>query len=273
MTDSSSRGRSEDGGEPEEIIMVSTRSVREIAKIRESSRIVYEILDFLEDKIVPGVTGKEIDSLAEEHIRSQGAEPAFKGYLGYPSTICFSKNEKVVHGIPDGRTLDDGDIVSIDCGAIKDGYYGDSARTYTVGSSIGEDVQKLLDVTERSLYVGIEQAKSGNHVSDIGHKIQEYVESFGFSIVRELVGHGIGTQLHENPQIPNYGDAGQGVELKAGMCLAIEPMVNLGGEEVYTEQDGWTICTRDGKPSAHFEHTIVVGEEGGRILSNGFFDD
>lgn len=265
-------GKSEDGEDPEGSIMVSIRSEREVEKIRESSRIVHETFELLEDKIVPGVTGKDIDSMVEEYILSQGAEPAFKGYMGYPSSICFSRNNEVVHGIPDGRILRDGDIVSIDCGALKDSYYGDSARTYAVGTSVEDDVRKLLDVTERSLYIGIEQAKNGNYVSDIGHKIQEYVESFGFSVVRELVGHGIGTQLHEDPQIPNYGNPGQGVELKTGMCFAIEPMVNKGSKEIYTKQDGWTVCTRDGNPSAHFEHTIVVGEDGGKILSNGVYD-
>lgn len=252
--------------------MVNVRSNREIERIHESSQVVYETLRLLEPHIVPGVTGKELDQRAETFIRSKGFVPAFKGYLGYPATLCISVNDEVVHGIPSSRQLEDGDIVSLDCGVVKDGYHGDSAWTFAVGE-VADEVRKLLEVTERSLFIGIGEAKAGNHVSDIGHSIQGFVEGFGFSIVRELVGHGIGTQLHEEPQIPNFGNPGRGVALKAGMCLAIEPMVNLGLKDIYTKSDGWTICTRDGKPSAHFEHTIVVTQNGPRVLSDGARDD
>ncbi|MEE9167390.1 MAG: type I methionyl aminopeptidase [Candidatus Neomarinimicrobiota bacterium] len=251
--------------------MVNIRSKGEIDRIGKSGRVVFDTLNLLENYIVPGSTGEELNRLAEEYIRSQGYVPAFNGYMGYPATLCVSINDAVVHGIPDRRQFRDGDIVSIDCGVVKDGYYGDSARTFAVGE-VSEEVEKLLDVTEKSLYRGIEKAVVGNHVSDIGHSIQEYVEEFGFSIVRELVGHGIGTELHEEPQIPNFGEPGRGTILKEGMCLAIEPMVNLGLKEIYTKPDGWTICTKDGKPSAHFEHTVVVTSDEARILSNGTLD-
>lgn len=247
--------------------MVNIRSQREIERIHDSSQVVYETLRSLEDYIKAGSTGKELDQLAEEFIRSQGFVPAFKGYMGYPASLCISVNDEVVHGIPNCREFQDGDIVSIDCGVVKDGYYGDSAWTFAVGQ-IDSETKKLLEVTESSLYIGIQQAIEGNHISDIGHSIQDYVEEFGFSVVRELVGHGIGTQLHEDPQIPNFGNPGYGVELKTGMCLAVEPMVNLGDKAIYTKVDGWTVCTRDGKPSAHFEHTIVVTKNGAKILSN-----
>ena len=251
--------------------MVNIRSEREIGKIRESSRIVYETLSALSEKIVLGVTGKELDQYAETFIRSQGGEPAFKGYMGYPSTLCISINDEVVHGIPDARKFQNGDIVSIDCGVLKDDFFGDSARTYAVGD-VASDVRNLMRITEEALYIGVEKAILGNHVSDIGHAIQSHVEEQGFSIVRELVGHGIGRELHEDPQIPNYGSPGQGVELKEGMCIAIEPMVNLGDKEIFTKDDSWTICTRDGKPSAHFEHTVLVWKAGAQILSNGVFE-
>ena len=251
--------------------MVSVRSPREIDRIRESSRIVYETLRSLGSQIKPGVEGKELDRSAEEFILFRGAAPAFKGYMGYPAALCISMNDEVVHGIPDHRKFKEGDIVGIDCGVLKDGYYGDGAWTFAVGE-VSDQVEKLLAVTEAALYVGIEHASAGNHISDIGHSIQKHAEGFGFSIVRELVGHGIGTELHEDPQVPNYGHPGQGIELKEGMCLAIEPMVNAGGREIYTRSDGWTVCTRDGKPSAHFEHTIVVTRNGGKILSDGVLD-
>lgn len=237
--------------------------------IRESSRIVYETLNRVEKEVRPGVTGRQLDRLAEEFIISSGGVPAFKGYMGYASTLCISINDEIVHGIPDDRPFDLGDIVSIDCGVLKNGYYGDSARTIAVGE-ISPEVRKLLDVTEEALYLGIKEARAGNHVSDIGHAIQTHVERSGFSVVRELVGHGIGLQLHEDPQIPNYGPRGQGIVLKEGMCLAIEPMVNLGDSPILTKPDGWTVCTRDGRPSAHFEHTVVVTPDGGKILSDGW---
>lgn len=248
--------------------MVYIRSHREIELIRESSQIVYETLKRVEEKISPGVTGGELDRLAEAYIISRGGVPAFKGYMGYSSTLCISINDEVVHGIPDDRPFREGDIVSIDCGVVKNGYYGDSARTFAVGE-IPPEAKKLLDVTEEALHLGIKAARADNHVSDIGHTVQTHVERSGYSVVRELVGHGIGIQLHEDPQIPNYGPGGHGVVLKENMCLAIEPMVNLGDNQIFTKPDGWTICTRDGKPSAHFEHTVVVTPDGGRILSDG----
>ena len=248
--------------------MVNIRSEREIGKIRESSRIVYETLSALSEKIVLGVTGKELDQYAETFIRGQGGEPAFKGYMGYPSTLCISINDEVVHGIPDARKFRNGDIVSIDCGVLKDDYYGDSARTYAVGD-VASDVRDLMRITEEALYIGVEKAILGNHVSDIGHAIQSHVEEHGFSIVRELVGHGIGRALHEEPQIPNYGKAKQGYKLSSGMCIAIEPMINAGAKEVFTAKDGWTILTKDGQASAHFEHTIAITNNGPKILSVG----
>lgn len=247
---------------------MTVRSASEVGKIREASRIVRETLDYLEGQVRPGVTGAELDRLAEEFIRTRGAVPAFKGYLGYPATLCVSINEEVVHGIPDDRSFQEGDIVGIDCGAIRDGYYGDGARTFAVGE-VSDEVRRLLTVTEEALHLGIEKARAGNRIGDISHAIQSHVEAHGFAVVRELVGHGIGTSLHEDPQVPNFGHPGEGPELKAGVCLAIEPMVNLGSREVFTKRDGWTVATRDGKPSAHFEHTIVVGQERGEILSAG----
>ena len=252
--------------------MVNIRSEREVEQIRESGRVVYETLSALEERIVSGATGKELDRFAEQFIRSKGGEPAFKGYMGYPSSLCISINEEVVHGIPSNRPFVEGDIVSVDCGVLKDDYYGDSARTYSVGTVLPE-VRDLMRITEEALYLGIDTAVAGSHVSDIGHAVQSHVEANGFSVVRELVGHGIGRELHEDPQVPNYGSPGRGVELKEGMCIAIEPMVNLGEKEIYTKDDGWTICTCDGEPSAHYEHTIVVGHEKGRILTNGVFEE
>lgn len=246
--------------------MIYIRSREEIEKIRESNRIVAETITLLGTHIKPGITTLELDKLAEDFIRSQGAEPAFKGYNGFPATICASIDEQVVHGIPSKRELREGEIIGIDIGALKDGYYGDSAFTFAVGQ-VDETRQQLMRVTEESLYRGIAQARAGNHLSDIGHAVQSYVESNGFSVVRSLVGHGIGTQLHEPPEVPNYGIPGRGPELKPGMCLAIEPMVNVGTFEVESLEDGWTIVTVDRKPSAHFEHTIAITESDPLILS------
>ncbi|MBC8322661.1 MAG: type I methionyl aminopeptidase [Candidatus Marinimicrobia bacterium] len=248
--------------------MVRVRNEREIDLIAESCQIVADTLDMLTNHIKPGAVLLELDSLAEDFIRSKGARPAFKGYMGFPATLCISIDEEVVHGIPAKRTLQDGQIVGIDCGAEKKGYYGDSARTFAVGE-ISTDKKKLMDITKESLMIGIEEAKPGNYVSDIGHAIQTFVEAEGFSVVRELVGHGIGTSLHEDPQVPNYGIPKQGYQLKEGMCLAIEPMINLGEKEIFTDKDGWTIKTKDGKSSAHFEHTIAILSEGPKILTMG----
>ena len=246
--------------------MVRLRTEREINLIAESAQIVGDTLDILSGKVKPGITLMELDTLAEKFIRSQDAVPAFKGYMGFPATLCISVDDEVVHGIPSDKVLNDGQIVGIDCGAVKNGYYGDSARTFAVGNISNED-KDLIDTTQKALYHGIEKAVPGNYVSDIGHAIQAYVEPKGYSIVRELVGHGIGTNLHEDPQVPNYGDPGMGVELKEGMCLAIEPMINIGDKEVYTLDDGWTVKTKDGYNSAHFEHTIAILKNGPKVLS------
>jgi methionyl aminopeptidase len=246
--------------------MVRLRTEREINLIAESAQIVGDTLDMLSEKVKPGITLMELDTLAEKFIRSQDAVPAFKGYMGFPATLCISVDDEVVHGIPSDKVLNDGQIVGIDCGAVKNGYYGDSARTFAVGNISDED-KDLIDTTQKALYHGIEKAVPGNYVSDIGHAIQAYVEPKGYSIVRELVGHGIGTNLHEDPQVPNYGDPGMGVELKEGMCLAIEPMINIGDKEVYTLDDGWTVKTKDGYNSAHFEHTIAILKNGPKVLS------
>ena len=246
--------------------MVRLRTEREINLIAESAQIVGDTLDMLSGKVKPGITLMELDTLAEKFIRSQDAVPAFKGYMGFPATLCISVDDEVVHGIPSDKVLNDGQIVGIDCGAVKNGYYGDSARTFAVGNISDED-KDLIDTTQKALYHGIEKAVPGNYVSDIGHAIQAYVEPKGYSIVRELVGHGIGTNLHEDPQVPNYGDPGMGVELKEGMCLAIEPMINIGDKEVYTLDDGWTVKTKDGYNSAHFEHTIAILKNGPKVLS------
>ena len=246
--------------------MVRLRTEREINLIAESAQIVGDTLDMLSGKVKPGITLMELDMLAEKFIRSQDAIPAFKGYMGFPATLCISVDDEVVHGIPSDKVLNDGQIVGIDCGAVKNGYYGDSARTFAVGNISDED-KDLIDTTQKALYHGIEKAVPGNYVSDIGHAIQAYVEPKGYSIVRELVGHGIGTNLHEDPQVPNYGDPGMGVELKEGMCLAIEPMINIGDKEVYTLDDGWTVKTKDGYNSAHFEHTIAILKNGPKVLS------
>ena len=248
--------------------MVHTRSPREVNKISRSCQIVADTLIMLEPHVIPGARVNELDQMAEDFIRSQGARPAFKGYMGFPATLCVSIDDAVVHGIPGEEILTEGQIVGIDCGAELDSYYGDHARSFAVGT-IDADKQKLLDVTHESLMKGIEQAKPGNYVGDIGNAVQSFAESNGFSVVRELVGHGIGRELHEEPQIPNYGKANHGYKLRAGMCIAIEPMINAGVKEVYTAQDGWTILTKDGKASAHFEHTIAITNNGPKILSVG----
>src|SRR5688572_14471373 len=216
--------------------------------------------------VKPGVTTEQIDALAEQRVREAGAEPAFKGYHGYPATVCASVNEQVVHGIPSARPLGEGDIVSIDMGARMDGFFGDCAVTVPVGS-VAEEATALLRVTEESLFHGIDAVKPGGRVSDIGAAVQQHVEAHGFSVVREFVGHGIGTSLHEEPQIANYGPGGRGPRLTEGMVFAIEPMVNVGGAAVKVLSDGWTAVTRDGSLSAHFEHTMVVTADGREILT------
>jgi methionyl aminopeptidase len=246
--------------------MVFTRSREEIEKIRVSAQLVAKTLRELGRAARPGVTTAELDRLAETFIRDHGGRPAFKGYRGFPSSICSSVNEEVVHGMPGPRTLCDGDIIGIDVGVEKDGYYGDAALTFAVGSA-SDEVRKLLEVTRESLMQGIAQARPGNRVGDISNAIQRHVESHGHSVVRALVGHGIGREMHEEPAVPNFGPAGRGPRLMAGLVLAIEPMVNVGGFEVVTRPDGWTVATKDGALSAHFEHTVAVGLEGPEILS------
>lgn len=234
--------------------------------MRAAGRIVGEILELLRERVAPGVTSSELDRLAENECRKRKARPAFKGYGGFPFAICASPNEKVVHGFPDDRPLQEGDILSIDFGVVYDGFYGDAAITVPVGR-IDATRQRLLRATERSLELAIQAAIVGNRLSDVSHVVQEHVEKEGFSVVREFVGHGIGRQLHEAPQIPNFGPRGQGPRLKAGMTLAIEPMVNAGGAGVTILEDGWTAVTLDNAPSAHFEHTVAVTENGPQILT------
>lgn len=229
-------------------------------------RMVAEILQLLRERIKPGVTTKELDRLAEQETEKRKARPAFKGYGGFPFTICSSPNEKVVHGFANDDPLVEGDILSIDFGLVYDGFYGDSAFTAPVGA-VDSQKAELMDVTEKSLELAIEKATPGNRLGDISHAVQEYVEKMGYSVVREFVGHGIGREMHEEPQIPNFGKAGQGPKLKEGMVLAIEPMINAGRAEVMVLPDGWTAVTRDGLPSAHFEHTVAIGPHGPEILT------
>jgi methionyl aminopeptidase len=246
--------------------MIVCRSPGEIVKLRRVNQLVAAVLAELRSMAVPGATTQEIDRLAEKRVRDAGAEPAFKGYHGYPATVCASVNNQVVHGIPSDTPLVAGDIVSIDMGARLDGFFGDSAVTVAVGD-VPAAALKLLQVTEESLFHGIEAVRPGGRVSDIGAAVQRHVEAQGFSVVREFVGHGIGTSLHEEPQIANYGPAGQGPRLAEGMVLAIEPMVNAGKAGVKVLADGWTAVTKDGSLSAHFEHTVVVTAEACEILT------
>jgi methionyl aminopeptidase len=247
--------------------MIHLKSKREIELIRESNRIVACTLKVLEEMIRPGISTIELDRIATKEIKKRGGEPAFKGYRGFPASICTSVNNQVVHGIPDSRRLKEGDIISIDLGAIYKGYYGDSARTFPVGN-IGEEAKNLLTVTEEALYKGIEKARVGNRIRDISQAIQSWVEAHGFSVVREFVGHGIGRELHEEPQIPNFVSPDQGmIRIEEGMVLALEPMVNAGDWRVKILPDGWTAVTVDGSLSAHFEHSIAVTVDGPEILS------
>lgn len=246
--------------------MIISKTQREINIMREAGRIVALTHEELQKHITPGITTRELDRLAEAFILKCGAVPSFKGYNGFPGSICTSVNEKLVHGIPDDNSLNDGDIISIDIGAKYNGYHGDSAWTYAVGA-IDEQSKALLEVTEQSLYEGLKQAKPGVRLSNISHAIQTYAESKGFSIVREYVGHGVGQDLHEEPQIPHFGPPNKGPLLKPGMVLAIEPMVNIGSRYVSTLSDQWTVVTVDGKRCAHFEHTIAITETGYEILT------
>ncbi len=246
--------------------MIIIKSPREINLLRKANSIVAEVFRELKKMVEPGVVTQELDSTAEKIIRSRGAVPAFKGYRGFPASICASINEEVVHGIPGLRKLKEGDIVSLDVGVIFGGYYGDAAITLPVGG-VDQGALKLLEVTQRALYIGIEQARLGNRLFDISHAIQLWVEKHGFSVVRDFVGHGIGKDLHEEPQIPNFGTPHQGPRLESGMVFALEPMVNEGTYEVKVLSDGWTVVTADRKRSAHFEHTIAITDGEAEILS------
>ena len=250
--------------------MIHYRSEDEIDLIRESSLLVAKTHAEISALIKPGVTTLQLDKIAEEFIRDNGGVPAFKGYGGFPNTLCASLNEQVVHGIPNDNPLKNGDIISMDCGVVMNGYYGDSAYTYEVGE-VSEKVKNLLLRTKESLYLGIDQAISGNRIGDIGFAIQRHVEQFGYGVVREMVGHGVGENLHEDPQVPNYGKRGRGIKLKQGMVIAIEPMINLGTKNIKQLSDGWTVITTDRKYSAHFEHTIVVRKGKAEVLSS--FDE
>ncbi len=246
--------------------MITTKSKHELEIMREAGRIVAIAHDAARKLIAPGITTKELDAEVEKVILKAGAKPSFKGYQGFPAAICASINEELVHGIPSSRKLKSGDIISIDIGAYYKGYHGDSANTFAVGA-ISETAQKLLEVTEASLYEGIKMAQSGNRLSDISHSIQVFVEAKGMSIVRDYVGHGIGREMHEPPQVPNFGSPGRGIRLKRGHVLAIEPMVNWGSPEVRTLIDNWTVVTEDGSLCAHFEHTVAITDDGPQILT------
>lgn len=241
------------------------KSPGEIELMDEANRIVHAVLDGLGDRIRPGVTTRELDRWAERTIREAGGVPAFLDYKGYPATLCTSRNDVIVHGIPDDRPLEEGDILGVDCGVLFKGYYGDSARTFAIGE-VSEGAQKLIAVTRRALEVAVEAVRPEGRLSDIGHAVQSFVEAEGFSVVREFVGHGIGTSLHEEPQVPNFGQRGKGPRLRPGLVLAIEPMVNAGGPAVEVDADGWTARTKDGSLSAHFEYSVAVTDSGARVL-------
>ena len=246
--------------------MIFLKDKDQIKIMDYACKIVRDTLFYIEEYIVPDVTTLELDRMAEEYIISKGAVPGFKGLYGFPATLCVSIEDEVVHGIPSNRKLKSGEIVGIDVGSIYNDFYGDHAKTFCVGV-VNEDKKKLVKVTKQSLMLGINEVSPGKYIGDIGYAVQKHAEKHKFSIVRELVGHGIGKKLHEEPQIPNYGAMNTGVEIKEGMCLAIEPMLNQGSKDIITKEDGWTVCTLDGKPSAHFEHTVAVTKKGVEILT------
>ena len=247
--------------------MIYLKTEEEIELLRENNLLVSATLAEVGHHIKPGVTTRQLDKVAEEFIRSHGAVPGFLGYGGFPATLCVSVNENVVHGIPSDYALKEGDIVSVDCGTVMKGFYGDSAYTFAVGN-IDSEVRRLLNVTKEALYKGVAQAKAGNRVGDISAAVQEHAETNGFSVVRELVGHGLGKDMHEDPEVPNYGAKGRGPLLKEGMVICIEPMINMGVKNVVFERDGWTVRTRDRKPSAHFEFAVAVRKEGADVLTD-----
>lgn len=246
--------------------MVILRTPAEIEQMRRAGSLVGQVLEKLREHVAPGVSTRELDAIAENMIRSRGGVPSFKGYRGYPASICASVNNEIIHGIPGDRMLVDGDIVSIDCGAMLGGYHGDAAMTFPVGD-VSAEAEKLMTVTREALNAGIAMARLKMRLGDIGNAIQRHVEANGFSVVRDFVGHGIGRHMHEDPQIPNFGPAGMGMRLRTGMVLAIEPMVNAGVHEVVVMDDGWTACTRDGSLSAHFEHTVAITDDGPEVLT------
>ncbi|MGL5820603.1 MAG: type I methionyl aminopeptidase [Sarcina sp.] len=246
--------------------MILIKNDLEISLMRKAGKIVGETLNLLEKNIRPGITTAELDRIAEEFITKQGAKPSFKGLYGFPASVCISVNNTVVHGIPGSYILKDGDIISVDCGAYIDGFHGDAARTFPVGN-VSEQAQKLIDVTRDSFFKGIEKAQVGNRLTDISHAIQQYAEENGFSVVRDFVGHGIGRDVHESPNVPNFGKPGKGPKLVKGMALAIEPMLNIGKHNVKTLSDGWTVVTADGTLSAHYENTIAILPDGPEVLT------
>ena len=246
--------------------MIHIKTLEQLEMMRDAAQVVSRTLGLMAKEVKPGVTTKYLDKIAEEYIRSQGALPGFLGLYGFPNTLCMSPNAQVVHGIPNDRPLEEGDIISIDCGSIKHGFYGDHAYTFEVGE-VSPEVKKLLQVTKESLYVGIRQFRRGNRVGDVGYAIQKYCEAHGYGVVRELVGHGVGRKMHEDPEMPNYGKRGDGKKFKDGMVVAIEPMINMGTKNINQLRDGWTILTRDGKPSAHFEHDVALVEGKPKLLS------
>jgi methionyl aminopeptidase len=247
--------------------MIYYKTEEQIDLIRNSSLLVAKTHAEIAGLIKPGITTLALDKIAEEFIRDNGGVPAFKGYGGFPNTLCMSPNDQVVHGIPNDRVLEDGEILSVDCGVVMNGYFGDSAFTYEVGE-VAAETKQLLKVTKESLYKGIDMAVSGNRIGDVGYAVQKHAESFGYGVVRELVGHGVGKNLHESPEVPNYGRRGRGAKLQEGLVIAIEPMINMGTRKIMQHNDGWTITTIDNKPSAHFEHTIVVRKGKAEILSS-----
>lgn len=246
--------------------MITIKSEREIALLKQAGNIVYQTHQYLKPFIKEGITTKQLDQLAEDFIRSKEATPSFKGYNGFPGSICTSINEEVVHGIPDNRKLKNGDIISIDIGACYKGYHGDSAWTYSVGE-IEEEKKYLMKHTEEALYQGLSAIKPGNRIGDIGHKVEMYAHKHDLGVVLELCGHGVGTNLHESPDVPNYGAEGTGPKLKEGMVIAVEPMLNIGSPDIYMLENDWTIVTEDSRPSAHYEHTVVVTKDGYQILT------
>ena len=246
--------------------MIMLKTKKDIDFIRKSSSLLVKTHAELAKVIKPGISSMFLDNLAEEFIRDNGGIPAFKGYNNFPNTLCVSPDSEIVHGIPNKKNIESGTILSVDCGVIKDGYFSDCAFTYEVGE-ISNENKKLLEVTRKCLDLAVSVANVGNHLGDIGYTIQNYAEFFGFSVVRELVGHGVGKALHESPEVPNYGEKGTGDLIESGFVLAIEPMINLGTKDIVTLNDGWTIKTRDGKPSAHFEYTVAITKEGTEILS------